>query len=214
MFCPQAFADRNGNRRLNPVFITPDIRLTSAIQRPDRRVNTDLPTVNLANKGQYCVSQLQITEPVLRIALFQPDIAGNVGTILRLSACMAVPCDIIEPCGFPFSDKALKRAGMDYAAVANVTRHADWSAFQQTLSGRLVLMTNRGAQNLYDAEFQPTDVLLMGSEGSGAPEEVHNAAQLRVRIPMAEGFRSLNVAVAAGIALSEALRQTGQLPLE
>jgi tRNA (cytidine/uridine-2'-O-)-methyltransferase len=159
-----------------------------------------------------CVSQLQITEPVLRIALYQPDIAGNVGTILRLSACMGVPCDIIEPCGFPFSDKALKRAGMDYAIVANVTRHSDWDQFHKTKAGRLVLMTNRGAQNLYDAEFQSDDVILMGSEGSGAPETVHAAADLRIRIPMAAGFRSLNVAVAAGIALTEALRQTGQLP--
>jgi tRNA (cytidine/uridine-2'-O-)-methyltransferase len=148
----------------------------------------------------------------LRIALYQPDIAGNVGTILRLAACLDVPCDIIEPCGFPFSDKALKRAGMDYAVAANVTRHMDWDAFHSASAGRLVLMTSKGSVSLFDAQFQPDDILLMGSEGAGVPDNVHAAADLRIRIPMAAGFRSLNVAVAAGIALSEALRQTGQLP--
>jgi tRNA (cytidine/uridine-2'-O-)-methyltransferase len=156
---------------------------------------------------------LQKTELPLRIALYQPDIAGNVGTILRLSACLNVPCDIIEPCGFPFSDKALKRAGMDYAVVANVQRHPDWSDFKGSAQGRrLVLMTSKGSVSLYDTAFKPDDILLMGSEGSGVPDEVHAAAALRIRIPMASGFRSLNVAVAAGIALAEALRQTGQLP--
>jgi tRNA (cytidine/uridine-2'-O-)-methyltransferase len=128
-----------------------------------------------------------------------------------------VPCDIIEPCGFPFSDKALKRAGMDYAAAANVERHADWSAFQtraQREQKRLVLMSSKGSVPLYEATFEPGDILLMGSEGAGVPEEVHEAAVLRIRIPMQAGFRSLNVAVAAGIALGEALRQTGQLPTE
>jgi tRNA (cytidine/uridine-2'-O-)-methyltransferase len=149
----------------------------------------------------------------LRIALYQPDIAGNVGTILRLAACLNVPCDIIEPCGFPFSDKALKRAGMDYAVAANVARHAEWAAFREATSGkRLVLMTSKGSTSLFDTTFQPNDILLMGSEGAGVPDDVHAAADLRIRIPMAAGFRSLNVAVAAGIALSEALRQTGQLP--
>ncbi len=154
-------------------------------------------------------------ELLLRIALYQPDIAGNVGTILRLSACLNVPCDIIEPCGFPFSDKALKRAGMDYAVAANVARHGDWDAFRSATAGkRLVLMTSKGSVSLFDAKFKPDDILLMGSEGAGVPDHVHAVASLRIRIPMAAGFRSLNVAVAAGIALSEALRQTGQLPQE
>jgi tRNA (cytidine/uridine-2'-O-)-methyltransferase len=158
---------------------------------------------------------LQKTELPLRIALYQPDIAGNVGTILRLSACLNVPCDIIEPCGFPFSDKALRRAGMDYAIAANVTRYADWSAFNQNArqnGQRLVLMSSKGATPLYDAKFRPDDIVLMGSEGAGVPIDVHAAADLRIRIPMAPKFRSLNVAVAAGIALGEALRQTEQLP--
>jgi tRNA (cytidine/uridine-2'-O-)-methyltransferase len=159
--------------------------------------------------------ELQNMEPLLRIALYQPDIAGNVGTILRLAACMGAPCDIIEPCGFPFSDKALKRAGMDYAVAANVTRHADWSNFAQAAAGRrLVLMTSKGSKSLFDAEFRHDDIVLMGSEGAGVPDDIHAAADLRIRIPMATGFRSLNVAVAAGIALSEAMRQTGQLPKE
>jgi tRNA (cytidine/uridine-2'-O-)-methyltransferase len=125
---------------------------------------------------------------------------------------MNVPCDIIEPCGFPFSDKALKRAGMDYAAAAHIKRHLDWDAFRQNSKGRLVLMTNRGAEGLYTAQFQPDDIILMGSESAGVPEDIHQQADVRIRIPMSPGFRSLNVAVAAGIALGEALRQTHQLP--
>ena len=156
-------------------------------------------------------------EPELKIALYQPDIAGNVGTILRLGACMGVTCAIIEPCGFPFSDKALKRAGMDYAAAAKVQRFGDWSGFagQARDEGRrIVLMSSKGASPLYEAEFRAGDILLFGSESAGVPDNVHAACDLRIRIPMQAGFRSLNVAVSAGIALSEALRQTGQLPME
>ena len=148
----------------------------------------------------------------MRIALYQPDQAGNVGTILRLAACLAVPVDIIEPCGFPWSDKALRRAGMDYAEMAAVRRHADWSAFEATLEGRLVLMTTKGALPLPSARFENRDTLLMGSESAGVPQEVHERADLRVRIPQASGTRSLNIAVAAGIALAEALRQTDGWP--
>lgn len=153
----------------------------------------------------------------MRIALYQPDIAGNVGTILRLSACLNVPCDILEPCGFPFSDKALKRAGMDYAAAAEYTRHSDACRYLDQIQNdgqRIVLLTGKGSISLYDAEFRPDDIVLMGSESAGVPESVHQRADLRVRIPMQAGFRSLNVAVAAGIALAEGLRQTGQLPAE
>lgn len=156
-------------------------------------------------------------EPELKIALYQPDIAGNVGTILRLGACMGVTCAIIEPCGFPFSDKALKRAGMDYAAAAKVQRFGDWSGFagQARDEGRrIVLMSSKGASPLYEAEFRADDILLFGSESAGVPDHVHAACDLRIRIPMQPGFRSLNVAVSAGIALSEALRQTVQLPME
>jgi tRNA (cytidine/uridine-2'-O-)-methyltransferase len=145
----------------------------------------------------------------MRIALYQPDQAGNVGTILRLAACLGVSVDIIEPCGFPWGDRALKRAGMDYAEIANVTRHAGWQAFAAALTGRLALFTTAAAVRLPEARFEPGDTLLFGSESRGAPAEVHGQADLRVRIPQAPGTRSLNLAVAAGIGLAEALRQTG-----
>ena len=151
----------------------------------------------------------------MEIALFQPDIAGNVGTTLRTAACFGVPAHIIEPCGFPFSDGALKRAGMDYAARANVRRHADWGGFQMWIGEtrrRLVLLTTAGATPLPAFAFESDDVLLLGAESSGVPPHVHDAADARVAIPMREDFRSLNVAVAAGIALAEALRQTKGFP--
>jgi tRNA (cytidine/uridine-2'-O-)-methyltransferase len=145
----------------------------------------------------------------MRLALYQPDQAGNVGTILRLAACLGAPVDIIEPCGFPWGDRALKRAGMDYAEIANVTRHEDWAAFEAALPGRLALFTTAAALPLPAARFEPQDTLLFGSESRGAPDHVHGRADLRVRIPQATGTRSLNIAVAAGIGLAEALRQTG-----
>ena len=148
----------------------------------------------------------------MRLALHQPDQAGNVGTILRLAACLGVPVDLIEPCGFPWSDRALKRAGMDYVELAQVTRHAGWEEFEARLDGRLVLLTTRGATRIEDARFEASDVLMLGSESGGVPEEVHERAGLRVRIPQAPGTRSLNIAVAAGIALAVALGQTEGWP--
>jgi tRNA (cytidine/uridine-2'-O-)-methyltransferase len=148
----------------------------------------------------------------MRIALFQPDIAGNVGTILRLAACFDVPVDIIEPCGFPFSDRSLKRAAMDYAQQAEISRHADWARFDAQRTGRLMLLSTKGDTLLSEAEFLSSDVVLLGSESAGAPDHVHAAADQVLRIPLKSGFRSLNVAVAAGIALHEAMRQTGMLP--
>ena len=143
----------------------------------------------------------------MRLALHQPDQAGNVGTILRTAACLGVPVDIVEPCGFPWSDRALKRAGMDYAAMAQVTRHAGWESFEAQLAGRLVLLTTRGDTRLDGARFEADDVLMLGAESGGVPAQVHARAELRVRIPQAAGTRSLNIAVAGGIALAEALRQ-------
>jgi tRNA (cytidine/uridine-2'-O-)-methyltransferase len=148
----------------------------------------------------------------MRLALFQPDQAGNVGAAMRLAACLGVPLDVIEPCGFPWGEKAMRRAGMDYAEIANVTRHADWGAFVAALPGRLVLLTTGGEVLLHRARFEPGDTLLIGSESAGAPPFVHEHAALRIRIPLAAGARSLNLAVAAGIALAEALRQTGGWP--
>jgi tRNA (cytidine/uridine-2'-O-)-methyltransferase len=148
----------------------------------------------------------------MRLALYQPDQAGNVGTLLRTAACFSVPVDIIEPCGFPWSDRALKRAGMDYVELAQVSRHSDWEAFEARLAGRLVLLTTQGDVRLDAALFEADDVLMLGSESRGAPAEVHARSALRVRIPQAPGTRSLNIAVAGGIALAEALRQTESWP--
>lgn len=148
----------------------------------------------------------------MRIALFQPEIAGNVGAILRLAACTGTPLDLIEPLGFPWSDKKLKRAGMDYADHAEVRRHADWEAFEAQVPGRIVLLTTRGGTRLDATRFEANDTLLLGSESAGAPDFVHERTELQVRIPLVSGLRSLNVAVAAGIALGEALRQTNGWP--
>lgn len=148
----------------------------------------------------------------MRIALFEPDIAGNVGTIIRLAACTGAGVDLIEPMGFPWGDRALARAGMDYAGQAEVRRHADWAAFLDTVQARIVLFTTKGAARIDQTQFAPGDILLFGAEGSGVPEQVHDRAELRVRIPMRPGFRSLNVAVSAGIGLAEALRQTRGWP--
>jgi tRNA (cytidine/uridine-2'-O-)-methyltransferase len=148
----------------------------------------------------------------MRIALYQPDQAGNVGAIIRLAACLAVPLDVIMPCGFAFSDRALKRAGMDYAEMAAVTRHESWRTFEAGLAGRLVLFTTAGETGLNEARFEPDDILLFGSESGGVPDAVRDRASVRVRIAQARGTRSLNLALAAGIGLSEALRQTGLGP--
>ena len=148
----------------------------------------------------------------MRLALYQPDIAGNVGTILRLAACLGVGVDLIEPMGFAWGDRALARAGMDYADQVDVTRHADWTAFERSVNGRIVLLTTSGGARLDEAEFAGGDTLLFGSEGNGVPATVHDRADLRVRIPMREEFRSLNVAVTAAMALGEALRQTSGWP--
>lgn len=148
----------------------------------------------------------------MRLALYQPDQPGNVGSIIRLAACLGVPLAIILPCGFPFSDRALKRSGMDYAEAARVTTHADWESFERSLPGRLVLLTTSGATPIAKACFEPEDTLLLGSESRGVPDPVHERAELRIRIPQVAGTRSLNIAVAAGIGLAEALRQMEAWP--
>ena len=144
----------------------------------------------------------------MRLALYQPDIPQNLGAFIRLAACLGTPLDIIEPCGFPVDDRRIRRAAMDYVDLARIRRHASWEAFRRDQVGRLVLLTTAGAVCLPDVRFRPDDVLLVGRESAGAPPEVHEAADLRVRVPMQEGARSLNVALAAAMVLSEALRQT------
>ncbi len=144
----------------------------------------------------------------MRIALYQPDIAANTGTIIRLGACMAVAVDIIEPCGFPYGDSAMRRAGMDYIPKALVTRHASWQAFRNTLQGRLILATTKAETPYTGFAFRPDDTLLMGQETAGVPEEVHAAADGAVLIPIEPSTRSLNVALATGMILGEMLRQT------
>jgi tRNA (cytidine/uridine-2'-O-)-methyltransferase len=148
----------------------------------------------------------------MRLALFQPDIPQNLGAALRLGACLGVPIDVIEPCGFPLSDRAVRRAAMDYGEKAEVVRHASWADFRRRPGGRMLLFTTRGAQVFHDFEYRPDDILLFGRESAGVPDEVHAAAQARLLIPMAAGTRSLNLAISAAMALGEALRQTDGFP--
>ena len=145
----------------------------------------------------------------MRLAAYQPDIPQNLGAMIRLGACFDVPIDVVEPCGFPFSIKSLRRAAMDYAEIADVSQHASWSAFLEAHGQRtLVLLTTQSDCNLWDFNFRGDEVILVGRESAGVPESVHNRADVRLRLPMKSGARSLNVAMAAAIGLSEALRQT------
>lgn len=148
----------------------------------------------------------------MRLALFQPEIAGNVGAVLRLAACLGSAVDLIEPMGFPWGDKSRRRAAMDYENHVEIVRHPDWDAFNAALKGRLLLFSTRGGTPLPKTTFAPGDTLLFGSESSGAPDYVHNRADLIVRIPLRPEVRSLNLSVSAGIALAEALRQTDGWP--
>jgi tRNA (cytidine/uridine-2'-O-)-methyltransferase len=148
----------------------------------------------------------------MRIALFQPDIPQNTGTILRLCACLNVEAHIIEPAGFPVSDRHFRRAGMDYLDQVTIVRHASWSQFEQwraTGGSRLVLFSTKAALPYLDHRFAPDDILLFGRESAGVPDDVVVAADARLVIPIRPGLRSLNVAMAAAMALGEALRQTG-----
>ncbi len=153
----------------------------------------------------------------LALALYQPDIPQNCGTMLRLCACLGVEASIIEPAGFPVSDRHFRRSGMDYLDAVNVSRHVSWRAFEdwRTQSGRrLVLLSTSAALPLTDFRFSPDDILMVGRESAGAPQEVHDAADARILIPIRPGMRSLNVAVCAAMALGEALRQTDLYPAQ
>jgi len=152
----------------------------------------------------------------VRLALYEPDIPQNAGSLMRLGACLGVGIDIIEPCGFLLSDRNFRRAGMDYLKSADIRRHESWTRFRDDLrrneSGRLVLLTTRGDMPYTGFTFVPTDTILVGRESAGVPDEVHTSADARLLIPLLPGLRSLNVAQAAAMVLGEALRQTGGFP--
>jgi tRNA (cytidine/uridine-2'-O-)-methyltransferase len=151
----------------------------------------------------------------MRLALYQPDIPQNAGTILRLCACFGIEAHIIEPSGFPTTDRAFRRAGMDYLDAVAIVRHRSWPAFADWRARhayRLVLFTTTATRSYLDYRYQPDDILMFGRESAGVPAEVHDAADARLKIPIRESLRSLNVAVAAAMAVGEALRQTGGMP--
>jgi tRNA (cytidine/uridine-2'-O-)-methyltransferase len=148
----------------------------------------------------------------MRIALFEPDIPQNTGTILRLAACLGIEAHLIEPAGFPASDRAFRRAGMDYLDHVTLERHVSWDAFEswrRTRGLRLVLFTTAATASYLDHAYEERDILLFGRESAGVPQPVHRAAEVRLRVPMRGGLRSLNVAMACAMAVGEAMRQTG-----
>lgn len=145
------------------------------------------------------------------LALYQPDIAGNTGTLLRLSACMGTELHIIAPAGFRTDDTNLKRAGMDYLSLAQLIKHDDFAAFEKwrkETKRRLILLTTKATQSYIDFEYEPSDILMLGRESSGVPKSVANVANERIIIPMKEEARSINQAITAAMVLGEALRQT------
>ncbi len=152
----------------------------------------------------------------MRLALYQPDIPQNTGTLLRLGACLDLPLDIIEPCGFIFNEKAMRRAGMDYLEQVSYRRHNSWQDFlsyrlaHPEEYGRLVLMTTHASEPYTTFKFLPNDIILMGRESAGVPESVHLQADARLVIPMKSGVRSINMAISAAMAAGEALRQIRQ----
>jgi len=144
----------------------------------------------------------------MRIALYQPEIAGNVGAVLRLGACFGVPVDLIEPMGFTWDERRVRRTAMDYIDHVEVTRHASFEDFHKCAPGRLILLTTKAATSLYDFAFQPDDVLLFGKESAGVPEDIAAVSDARLKIPIRPEVRSFNLATSAALALGEALRQT------
>ena len=148
----------------------------------------------------------------MRIALYQPEIAGNVGAVMRLGACMGVPVDLIEPMGFEWDDKRVRRTAMDYIDHVEVVRHGSFGEFRRAVSGRLILFTTKGELSPYEFLFQEGDILMFGQESAGVPADVAAASDAKLRIPIRPEVRSFNLAASATLALGEALRQTGGLP--
>jgi tRNA (cytidine/uridine-2'-O-)-methyltransferase len=148
----------------------------------------------------------------MRLALFEPDIPQNAASLIRTCACLGVGVDIIEPCGFVFSEAGFRRAGMDYVELAAVVRHRSWEVFRANSSGRLLLLTTKATLSYTAFAYEADDIVLLGRESAGVPDYAHDAAAARLRIPMREGLRSINVAQAGAMVLGEALRQTDQFP--
>ena len=151
--------------------------------------------------------------PAMRLCLFEPEIAGNVGAVMRLGACFGVQIDLIEPLGFEWDDKRVRRTAMDYIDHVEVTRHASFEEFRGAIHGRLILFTTKGDKSAYEFNFRSNDILLFGKESGGVPAEIAAMSDARLRIPIRPEVRSFNLATSAALALGEALRQTGMLPL-
>jgi len=153
-----------------------------------------------------------MTSPI-HIALYEPDIPQNTGTVLRMAACLGLPVEVIEPCGFVWGGKHMRRSSMDYLEHVEVTRHLNWAAFQKGLAGQRRVLLSTKAEQAYTAfDFHPGDILILGRESAGVPERVHDAVDARVTIPLKPGLRSFNLAIAAAMVVSEALRQLDAFP--
>ena len=148
----------------------------------------------------------------MRLALFEPEIAGNVGAVMRLGACMGVTVDLIEPMGFHWDDRRVRRTAMDYIDHVEVVRHPSFEAFRRATAGRLILFTTKGERSPYEFDFRSDDILLFGKESGGVPADVAALCDAKLRIPIRADVRSFNLATSAALALGEALRQTGELP--
>jgi tRNA (cytidine/uridine-2'-O-)-methyltransferase len=162
-------------------------------------------------------SAQNIILPQLRLALYQPDIPQNTGTMLRMAACLGIGVDIIEPAGFPVSDRDFRRSGMDYIDELSITRHISWDAFMDCATNngsRLVLLSTKADMSHLEFKFQPNDILIVGRESAGVPQSVHNSIASKVRVPMVQSMRSLNVAITAALVCGEALRQINAWPLD
>lgn len=203
------FAGSAPQERTTPSRSEPFVAAGTLVLRLHRRLR---PRGRLSRAGAAPKSPMPSPDFLLTLALFQPEIPQNAGTMLRLCACLGVDAALIEPAAFPTSDRHFRRAGLDYLDHVRLARHASWRAFGEwraTRRRRLVLLSTRGGTSYVDFAFRPGDVIMVGRESAGVPEEVHAAADAALRIPMRPKMRSLNVAVAAAMVLGEALRQTG-----
>lgn len=163
-------------------------------------------------RGRFDYKRRIVGNMTIKLVLFQPDIPQNTGTMLRLAACLGLDVDVIEPCGFVWSEAKMRRAGMDYLDRVAYERHRSWDHYNGNRTGRLILLTTKADTPYTDFEFRPGDSLMVGRESAGVPDAVHAAADGRVIIPMAPAMRSINVAISASMVLGEALRQTGGFP--